>query len=110
FYLMEYTILMRKEVPAELDKLITDSFENQRKAIEMVFQRGIDSKELKAIDAEETARIFIFSTLGMRMSVLKDFKNDFIPDKSEFDEILQMQKKLAANFVQGLRSEKHTSE
>ncbi|WP_240141013.1 TetR/AcrR family transcriptional regulator [Sphingobacterium bovisgrunnientis] len=104
FYLMEYTILMRKELPAELDKLIIDSFENQRKAIEMVFQRGIDSKELKAIDAEETARIFIFSTLGMRMSVLKDFKNDFIPDKSEFDEILQMQKKLAAIFVQGLKA------
>lgn len=104
FYLMEYTILMRKELPAELDKLIIDSFENQRKAIEMVFQRGIDSKELKAIDAEETARIFIFSTLGMRMSVLKDFKNDFIPDKSEFDEILEMQKKLAAIFVQGLKA------
>lgn len=104
FYLMEYTILMRKELPAELDKLIIDSFENQRKAIEMVFQRGIDSKELKAIDAEETARIFIFSTLGMRMSVLKDFKNDFIPDKSEFDEILEMQKKLAAIFVKGLKA------
>lgn len=104
FYLMEYTILMRKELPAELDKLIIDSFESQRKAIEMVFQRGIDSKELKAIDAEETARIFIFSTLGMRMSVLRDFKNDFIPDKSEFDEILEMQKKLAAIFVQGLKA------
>jgi TetR/AcrR family transcriptional regulator len=104
FYLMEYTILMRKELPPELDKLIIDSFERQRKAIEMVFQRGIDSKELKAIDAEETARIFIFSTLGMRMSVLRDFKNDFIPDKSEFDEILEMQKKLAVIFVDGLKA------
>jgi len=104
FYIMEYTILMRKELPLELDKLIIDSFERQCKTIELVFQRGVDTKELKPIVAEETARIFIFSTLGMRMSVLKDFKNDFIPDKCEFDEILEMQKKLALIFVEGLKA------
>ncbi|MCA5005290.1 TetR/AcrR family transcriptional regulator [Sphingobacterium bovistauri] len=104
FYLLEYTILMRKELPAELDKLIIDSFESQRKTIEQVFQMGVDSGELKKIDVEDTARIFVFSTLGMRMSVLKDFKNDFIPDKCEFDEILDMQKKLAEIFVNGLKA------
>ena len=104
FYLMEYTILMRKELPSELDKLILNSFECQRKTIETIFQRGVENKELAAIDVEETARVFIFSTLGMRLSVLKDFKNDFIPDKSEFDEILTMQKKLAEIFVEGLKA------
>ncbi|NGM73000.1 TetR/AcrR family transcriptional regulator [Sphingobacterium sp. SGL-16] len=104
FYLLEYTIIMRKELPTELDKLIIDSFESQRKTVEQVFQKGVDSGELKPIDVEDTARIFVFGTLGMRMSVLKDFKNDFIPDKCEFDEILAMQKKLAEIFVAGLRA------
>ena len=104
FYLMEYTILMRKELPSELDKLIINSFESQRKTIEIIFQRGVENKELKSIEVEECARIFIFSTLGMRLSVLKDFKNDFIPDKTEFDAILAMQKKLAKIFVDGLKA------
>lgn len=104
FYLLEYTILMRKELPEELEGLIIHSFESQRKAVEMVFRLGVENKEIRTADVEDTARIFIFSTLGMRMSVLKDFKNDFIPDKSEFDEILTMQKRLAQIFVAGLKS------
>lgn len=104
FYLLEYTILMRKELPEELEGLIIHSFESQRKAVEMVFRRGVENKEIQTADVEDTARIFIFSTLGMRMSVLKDFKNDFIPDKSEFDEILAMQKRLAQIFVAALKS------
>lgn len=103
FYLLEYTILMRKELPEELENLIIESFESQRKAVEMVFSRGVETEEIRTNNVEETARIFIFGTLGMRMSVLKDFKNDFIPDKSEFDEILSMQKKLAEIFVAGLK-------
>jgi TetR/AcrR family transcriptional regulator len=104
FYLLEYTILMRKELPSELDQLIINSFESQRKTIEDVFRRGVESKELKPCDIEETARIFVFSTLGMRLSVLKEFKNDFIPDKTEFDAILAMQKKLAEIYVAGLKA------
>ena len=103
FYLLEYTILMRKELPTELDRLIINSFESQRKTIEEVFRKGVESKELKPCDVEDTSRIFIFGTLGMRMSVLKEFKNDFIPDKTEFDAILEMQKKLAEIFVAGLK-------
>lgn len=104
FYLLEYTILMRKELPEELEGLIIHSFESQRKAVEMVFRLGVENKEIRTADVEDTARVFMFSTLGMRMSVLKDFKNDFIPDKSEFDEILAMQKRLAQIFVAGLKS------
>lgn len=103
FYLLEYTILMRKELPSELDKLIINSFESQRKVIEQIFENGISKGELKTIEVAETARVFVFSTLGMRISVVKDFKSDFIPNKSEFDEILNMQKKLAHIFIEGLK-------
>ena len=104
FYLLEYTILMRKELPSDLDKLIINSFDSQRLVIEDIFRDGVARGELKKVDVEDIARIFIFGTLGMRISVVKDFKSDFIPDKSEFDEILGMQKKMAAIFIAGLRN------
>lgn len=104
FYLLEYTILMRKELPSDLDKLIINSFDSQRLVIEDIFRDGVARGELKNVDVEDIARIFIFGTLGMRISVVKDFKSDFIPDKSEFDEILGMQKKMAAIFIAGLRN------
>lgn len=103
FYLLEYTILMRKELPSELDEMIMCSFNSQQRDLESIFLRGIKNQELKEIDVEQTARIFIFGTFGMRLSVVKDFKNDFIPDKSEFDAILAMQKKFAEIFVEGLK-------
>lgn len=103
FNLMEYTIVMRKELPAELEAILIRSFERQQKIVEQVFRRGIERGELKKVDTTEAARIFLFGTIGMRISLLKDFKNDFIPDKSEFDAILSMQKKLADIFVAGLK-------
>lgn len=103
FNLMEYTIVMRKELPAELEAILIRFFERQQKIVEQVFRRGIERGELKKVDTTEAARIFLFGTRGMRISLLKDFKNDFIPDKSEFDAILSMQKKLADIFVAGLK-------
>lgn len=103
FNLMEYTIVMRKELPAELEAILIRFFERQQKIVEQVFRRGIERGELKKVDTTEAARIFLFGTIGMRISLLKDFKNDFIPDKSEFDAILSMQKKLADIFVAGLK-------
>lgn len=103
FNLMEYTIVMRKELPAELEAILIRSFERQQKIVEQVFRRGIERGELKKVDTTEAARIFLFGTIGMRISLLKDFKNDFIPDKSEFDAILSMQKKFADIFVAGLK-------
>ena len=55
-------------------------------------------------DLPLTARIFMISILGMRIGVIKEFKNLFIPPtKEEFDYILSLQKKLAKIFINGLR-------
>ena len=103
FYLLEYTFLIRKDLPADLDRLIFKSFGSHENIIQSILEKGVEAGRLIPMDAQENSRLFICSTLGMRMSFLKDFKSDFIPDKSEFDAILDMQKKLAKIFIRGLQ-------
>lgn len=104
YYILEYTVLMRKDLSSELDQLLIDSFENQKEIIKSVFRRGIDRGELMDIDLEEISKIFLFSSMGMRLVVVKDLKSNFIPEKEEFDTILTMQKKMAAVFIRGLKA------
>ena len=104
FYILEYTIMIRKELPKEIDEYLVASFDSQKDLIKIIFDRGVLSKELRNdFDTSEMARVLLYGILGMRMSVVKDFKSDFIPDKTEFDDILAMQKKLTKVFIQGLR-------
>jgi hypothetical protein len=70
-----------------------------------ILQRGIDKGEIKNMDAEEYARIFLFSTMGLRLMVVKDLKTDFMPTEEEFAYIVEMQKKMAKVFIDGLRKE-----
>lgn len=103
FYILEFTIVMRKDLPADLEKFIVESFEGQMVVVKNILDKGIEKGELRVTDTEEAAKLLIFGTLGLRMSVIKDIKSDFIPAKSEFDEILAMQKRLAAIFIRGLK-------
>ncbi len=103
FYLLEYTFLIRKDLPADLDRLIFKSFGSHEDMIQSILEKGVTAGRLIPMDTHENARLFMCSTLGMRMSFLKDFKSDFIPDMSEFDAILDMQKKLATIFIRGLQ-------
>ncbi|ERJ59445.1 TetR/AcrR family transcriptional regulator [Sphingobacterium paucimobilis] len=103
YYILEYTVLMRKDLSTELDQLLIDSFENQKGIIRSVFQRGVERGELMDVDLDEISKIFLFSSMGMRLVVVKDLKSSFIPEKEEFDAILAMQKKMAAIFIRGLK-------
>lgn len=104
YYILEYTILMRKDLSSELDQLLIDSFENQRQVIKNVFRKGVERGELMDVDLGEISKIFLFSSMGMRLVVVKDLKSSFIPNKEEFDAILAMQKKMAAIFIRGLKA------
>lgn len=103
YYIIEYAYGSRKDVGPELEAILIRTFKMHRDGIKEVFQRGMDKGELKPIDADEFSEIFLFSTMGLRMMVMKDLKTDFIPTKEEFDYIVEMQKKLAKVFIDGLR-------
>ncbi|MFD2557221.1 TetR/AcrR family transcriptional regulator [Sphingobacterium tabacisoli] len=104
YYILEYTVLMRKDLSSELDQLLIDSFESQKEIIRSVFRQGVERGELMDVDLEEISKIFLFSSMGMRLVVVKDLKSSFIPDKEEFDAILAMQKKMATIFIRGLKA------
>jgi AcrR family transcriptional regulator len=105
YYIIEYTYGNRKDVGPELEAVLIQTFKVHLEGIRGILQRGIDKGEIKNMDAEEYARIFLFSTMGLRLMVVKDLKTDFMPTEEEFAYIVEMQKKMAKVFIDGLRKE-----
>lgn len=103
YYILEYTVLMHKDLPNEIERLLVESFDNQKEMVKGVIKRGIERGELMDVDVEDVSKIFLFSCMGMRLLVVKDLKSNFIPEKEEFDAILAMQKKMATIFIRGLK-------
>ncbi len=103
YYIIEYTLLNRKEASKDLEDVLISAFEIHRKMICDIFRKGVERGELQPLDEEECSRLFLFATMGMRMMVMQDLKTNFIPSKDDFDYILEMQKKLAVIFINGLR-------
>lgn len=104
FYIIEYTFLMRKEVTSEIDKFLFESFTKQKEIIKLIFEQGVQRKELRPMDVEENSCIFLNACLGMRMVAMKDLRNFFILDKEEFNTILLLEKKLANIFLNGIKA------
>jgi TetR/AcrR family transcriptional regulator len=102
YNLFEYTFNASKDVPEDLGKVIICSFEQQHEQITSILKNGAKRGELVIDDYEETARLLLFSLMGMRLIVIKDIKHSFFPTKEEFDAILEMQKKMAKIFIKGL--------
>lgn len=104
YYIVEYTFTIRQDISSEADKLLLASFERQIEFVKFVFAQGVKRGELKDMDVELNASIFLNASMGMRLIVMKDFKSYFIPEKEEFDSILDLQKKMASIFIKGLRA------
>jgi len=104
FYIIEYTMLFRKEVSEEINKMMLASVERQKELLKMLFDRGVQSGELAPMDTDENADIFLSACMGMRLIVMKDLNTCFTPKKEEFETILGIQKKLTKIFVNGLKS------
>ncbi|WP_140936898.1 TetR/AcrR family transcriptional regulator [Sphingobacterium lumbrici] len=102
YNLFEYTFNASKDVSEDLGKVIICSFEKQHKQIISILKNGGKSGELVVDNYEETARLLLFSLMGMRLIVIKDLKHSFFSTKEEFDAILEMQKKMAKIFIKGL--------
>lgn len=103
YYIVEYAYNNRKDVTPELEEVFVKVFKAHEQGIRDVLQRGVDSGELKPFDVEEYAQIFLYSTMGLRLMVVKGMKIDFIPTAEEFAYIVEMQKKLAKVFLDGLK-------
>lgn len=103
YYIVEYAYDNRKDVTPEVEEVFVRVFKTHGQGIRDILQRGVEKGELKSFDVEEYAQIFLFSTMGLRLMVVKGMKIDFIPTAEEFAYIVEMQKKLAKVFLDGLR-------
>ncbi|MDF2517307.1 MAG: TetR family transcriptional regulator [Sphingobacterium sp.] len=107
YNLFEYTMKMVKELPDELEQVFKESYLREVEIIEKILKIGVEAKEIRVDDLNETARILLYSLFGMRMGILKDMKNMLFPTKEEFDHILSLQKKMMKIFLNGLRYQQH---
>lgn len=103
YYIVEYAYDSRKDVTPELEDVFIRVFKTHGQGIQDILQRGVNNGELKPFDVAEYAQILLFSTMGLRLIVVKGMKIDFIPTAEEFAYIVEMQKKLAKVFLDGLK-------
>jgi len=103
YNLFDQSLTSLTEMPSELARVIQLVGDLEIKIIAEIFKKAVKNNEINVDDPVQTAEIFLNAMIGMRFCVLKDKKAMFIPTKEEFDEISQMQKKLAIIFLNGLR-------
>jgi len=103
YNLFDQSLNSLTEMPSELARVIQLVGDLEIKIIAEIFKKAVKNNEINVEDPVQTAEIFLNAMIGMRFCVLKDKKAMFIPTKDEFDEISQMQKKLAIIFLNGLR-------
>src|SRR5690606_36434612 len=101
--LLEYSISAVQQMPDEMACVMEESKDKEISIIRTILQKGVDTGQLHMEDIQEAAEIMLFALVGMRFSILKDVKGLLFPTKEEFDRILNLQKKMATVFLNGLR-------
>ncbi|NGF56638.1 TetR/AcrR family transcriptional regulator [Parapedobacter sp. SGR-10] len=104
YYIIEFSLLSRKEISEDMEKTFICAFEMHRQAVEGILRKGMERGELGQLDVEECSKLFLFATMGLRLMATKDLKSDFLPSKEDFDYIVGMQQKLAKIFIKGLKA------
>src|SRR5690606_10768524 len=104
FNLFEFTYTLRNEIPSDIESVLPSLFEKEIHQVRLILEKGIDTEEINVDDIELTAKILLILLLGMRIGILQEFRNIFLPPtKEEYDYILDLQKKLGKIFINGLR-------
>lgn len=104
YNLFEYSSSQFIQNPGEMGKNIGLYFERIRDQYSRILKKGVDNKEIKVDDFNETAELLLFSLMGMRVGILsKDLNDCLFPTPDEFDLILTKQQKMVKIFLRGLR-------
>lgn len=104
YNIFEFTYSLRNELPSDLESVLSSMFEKECAQIQTILNKGVELGELQVDDLQLTAKILLISLLGMRVGILQEIKNMFLPpSKEEYEYILQLQRKLATIFLDGLR-------
>lgn len=104
YYIIENTAFTRKEVSSDISLLLIKALEEQLELIKYIFERSVKSGEFKEMNIEENSNIFFNACMGMRFTVLNRINFYLVPDKEEFDSVLDLQLKFAQVFIKGLKA------
>src|SRR5690606_11156284 len=95
----EYSSSQFIQNPGEMGKNIVPYCERIRDQYILILKKGVDNKDIKVDDFNETAELLLFSLMGMRVGILsKDLNDCLFPTPDEFDLILMKQQKMVKIF------------
>ena len=90
-------------MPTEIDDVLMKAYAKQLELLKSIFELGIKEDHLCEMDVHENSSIFLNACAGVRMVIMKSFKNLFVFNKEEFDSIIMFEKKFARIFLNGLK-------
>lgn len=104
YNIFEFTYSFRTDLPIDLESVLSTMFDKESAQIRTILAKGTEQGELYVDDLDVTAKILLISLLGMRVGILQEIKHLFLPpSKEEYEYILELQRKLAKIFLDGLR-------
>lgn len=102
YKLFEHMVGGGQQPSKELAAILVETKRGQIELIKSILQRGIESGQLRHVDAEETAQIILYALEGMRFSILQDMDVSLFPTTEEFSTILHYQQKMIRILMKGL--------
>lgn len=103
YTLLEHSLSAVQQMPDEMACVMAESKESELQLLNTILHKGNQTGQLRVENIQETSEIILYALVGMRFSVLSDIKDTLFPTKDEFDRILDLQKKMAAILLNGLR-------
>ncbi|MGO1244445.1 MAG: TetR/AcrR family transcriptional regulator [Sphingobacterium sp.] len=103
YNLFEYSSSLFMKNPCEVGKNIGPYFNRVRDQYSRLLKIGVDNKEIRVDDLDETAELLLFCLMGMRSGILtKDLNDCLFPSPEEFEHIQSKQIKMVKIFLRGL--------
>ena len=91
--------LLKEEIRLSINHIRT----NEILLFKEVFEKGIEKGQIRQLDAEHTAALFIDMLSGISYCIAARQEKRLLPDPGFFDEVLLKQKELSEIFLNGLK-------
>ncbi len=103
YRILAYLSQIHNTIPEELRELFETAKSRDLKVITTFLKKGKDEGILTISNLKRTAELFHACNMGLRISLLQN-KIQFLPDMSQFDELLSKEKELADIFFRALKT------
>mgnify|MGYP003575858484 CR=1 FL=1 len=103
FNLLEFVVSTGPDLPPELSELFKRGRKAEENTVTAIIEQGNRSGAFKVSNPTEVSLILLDALAGMRFNYFSPTKS-FYPEKMQFEQLLEKEKKLATIFFKGLQN------